>query len=101
MINEFHDVRNTKNVPKFFGIYVAQVVDNMDPKGLERVKVRVVGIHDMSIQNEDYAVWAERCCPSKYINNGDIPDIGDWVYVMFLNGDPMRPVWLGYVRWIE
>ena len=91
---------NEKIPKKLNGLYLAQVVENRDPLGLERIRVRIVGIHDMSNQDKEYSVWARRCVPSKYLNNGDLPEIGDWVYVMFLNGDYQNPVWLGWARTI-
>ena len=80
------------------GIKIALVVDNMDQKGIERVKVRIPGVHDMTITEVENAIWAQHIAPSKYVS-GHIPDKGDWVYVQFMNPkDPMSALWLGFVR---
>lgn len=82
------------------GIKIAEVIDNNDPKCCERVLVRVIGVHDMSAPKTktDYAIWADHCAPSKN-RSGDIPEKGDFLYVMFPDlQDPMRCVWLGWVR---
>ena len=80
------------------GIKIGLVVDNMDQKGIERVKVRVIGVHDMSNTKVENAIWAQHIAPSKYVS-GHIPDRGDWVYVMFMNPtDPMSALWLWFVR---
>lgn len=80
------------------GIKIALVIDNMDQKGIERVKVRVLGVHDMNNTKKENGIWVNHCAPSKY-ESGHIPDIGDWIYVMFMSvNDPMSAIWLGFVR---
>lgn len=80
------------------GFFVAKVVKNADPKAQERVFVRVVGVHDMTREDEEYGIWAQHCAPSKN-SGGDIPDVDDWIYVFFLDKcDVMSAVWLGWVR---
>ena len=80
------------------GINIAIVVDNNDPKALERVLVRVLGIHDMNNTSIDNAIWADRVAFSKY-SSGDIPDVDDYLYVIFPDTkDPMHILWLGWVR---
>lgn len=91
---------NNTSFPKLSGLFLGVVVDNRDPLGLERVKVRVVGLHDLNSKDPEYSIWARRCCPSKYVNNGDIPEIGDVLYIMFLNEDYTQAVWLGWARTI-
>jgi hypothetical protein len=82
------------------GIFIALVVDNKDPKALERIKVRVLGVHDIENTNKDNSIWANHVAPSKS-NSGEIPDINDFVYVMFLQKDPSACCWLGWLRTIE
>jgi len=95
---EFDFKNNSKDVD-LSGIKIAKVVNNLDPKGLERVFVRVLGVHDLDNDNPKYGIWAERIAPTKY-QSGDIPDIGDYLYVIFPNpNDPMRCLWIGWVRW--
>lgn len=80
------------------GIHIAEVVDNNDPKACERVLIRVIGVHDMENKKIENAIWADRIAFSKF-SSGDIPDVGDYVYVMFPEpGNPMRALWLGWVR---
>ena len=80
------------------GIQIAKVVDNNDPKAMERVLVRVIGVHDMENEDPINAIWADRIAFSKF-SSGDIPDVGDYLYVIFPNRvDPMRVLWLGWVR---
>jgi len=80
------------------GIHIAEVVDNNDPKAMERVLVRIIGIHNMENKRIENAIWADRVAFSKF-SSGDIPDIGDFLYVQFPNTkDPMKVLWLGWVR---
>jgi len=80
------------------GIHIALVVDNNDPKAMERVLVRVMGIHDMSDTSLKNAIWADRLAFSKY-SSGDIPDKDDYLYVQFPDRkNPMWIIWLGWVR---
>lgn len=78
---------------KFFGL----VVENKDPKALERVRVRVVGVHDMENTDPNNSIWAYHQAPSKS-NSGEIPDIGDYLYIEFIQKSPMHPIWVGWVR---
>lgn len=79
-------------------VFIGLVVDNMDEKGIERVKIRVIGVHDMENEDSTNAVWAQRCAPSKFVS-GHIPDVGDYVYCMFMDpADPMSLIWLGFCR---
>lgn len=83
---------------KLEGFFVAKVVKNADPKAQERVFVRVLGVHDLENEDEEYGIWAQHCAPSKNAG-GDVPDVDDWVYVFFMHpNDPMSCVWLGWVR---
>jgi hypothetical protein len=80
------------------GFKIAQVVKNKDAKAQERVWVRVIGVHDMKSTDPDYGILAIHCAPSKS-NSGEIPDIGDFLWVVF--PDMVNPnfcLWLGWVR---
>ena len=80
------------------GIHIAKVVDNNDPKSMERVLVRVIGIHNMDNETIENAIWADRVAFSKF-SSGDIPDKDDYLYVIFPNpNDSMKILWLGWVR---
>lgn len=82
------------------GIFIGLVVDNADPKALERIKVRVLGVHDMENEDPENCIWCSHIAPSKS-NSGELPDKDDFVYVTFLQGDPMNALWLGWCRTIE
>lgn len=81
------------------GIKVAKVIANGDPKAQERVFVRVIGVHDMSNEAEEYGIWAHHLAPSKS-NSGEIPDVDDFIYVVFPDeNDPNTCLWLGWCRY--
>ena len=100
---------------KIMGVTKGVVISTNDPAGLHRVRVRVPQIHgcfdrevysssSSLIQNlegvswieEDYLPWAE----VNYPYGSDIdPEPNQVVLVSFINGDPDKPVilgWLGY-----
>jgi len=80
------------------GIKEALVVENRDPKAQERVLVRVLGVHNMDTDEIGNAIWAKHCAPTRN-SSGDLPEKGDWVYVLFPDkSDPMNCLWLGFVR---
>lgn len=80
------------------GIKIAKVVNNADPKAQERVYVRVMGVHDMSVEDPEYGIWSMHCAPSKSAS-GEIPDVDDWLYVLFPDKtDPNLCLWIGWVR---
>lgn len=97
MFGHEHSINNEVNLS---GLFIGLVVDNMDPKALERVKIRVLGVHDIENEDEENCIWAAHIAPSKQ-SSGEIPDVGDFVYVMFMQNNPMNPCWLGWVRCIE
>ena len=82
------------------GIFIGLVVYTADPKGLERIRVRVLGVHNMDDVTKENSIWASHLAPSKS-SSGEIPNVDDYVYIMFVQKDPMNPVWLGWVRFIQ
>jgi uncharacterized protein involved in type VI secretion and phage assembly len=70
---------------KCAGLYRAIVVDVADPLKKRRVRVRVP---DASTST----VWARACVPA---GSRTQPAAGSMVWVMFENGDPDYPVWIG------
>lgn len=69
--------------------YYGKVIDNDDPKGIGRIKVRVNGFYD-DIQDDiiPYAI------PKNVsFNRLDPPPIGSEVQIEFIEGEIMCPVW--------
>lgn len=79
------------------GLKIAKVIKNTDPKAQERVWVRVIGVHDMESTDPEYHVEAHHGAPSKS-NSGEIPDVDDFLYGMFVDNDPNHFVWMSYCR---
>lgn len=75
---------------RYDGIWRGKVVSVDDPLKLGRVKVRVYPIMD-GVRDEDLP-WAEPCF-SGFLR---VPQVGNWVWVMFQEGNVYRPVWLGW-----
>jgi len=82
---------------KFTGIYVGLVVDNDDPKKLGRLKIAIPNVYG-NIDKEDLP-WSEPCFPYGYTDQGIffIPELNSLVSVMFINGSPYKPLWLGTI----
>ena len=79
----------------FFGGQLAEVVDLNDPASLSRVQVRVMSVDGPT--GQDGPIWARVACPFAGDNRGAflLPDVGDEVLVVFVNGDPRFPVVVG------
>lgn len=81
---------DTEEEPRFQGIAVAQVVSNLDTKGLARVQIRLSWLADT-------LVWARVAVPMAGLNCGTyfIPLPGTEVVVAFNNGDTTDPIIIG------
>jgi hypothetical protein len=79
------------------GFFIAEVIEMADPKAQERIRVRVIGVHDMDNKDKKNSMWAHHLAPSKS-SSGEVPDIGDYVYVSFLQKNPMHLLWHGWCR---
>jgi hypothetical protein len=96
MLGEDYDLRSSDI--SLQGIFIGKVIINADPKALERVKVRIIGVHDMENKDDRNCIWAQHVAPSKG-TSGEIPDINDYIYVMFLDpNNPLSAVWIGWCR---
>lgn len=73
---------------KYDGIYRGRVVSNADPKKLRRVKVAVP-----SVLGDETTEWLWPVDSSAVY--GQKPPIGQGVWVMFEQGDPNYPLWVG------
>lgn len=79
------------------GLKIAKVISNADITAQEKVFVRVIGVHDMNNLDPEYGIWARHSSPSKG-TSGEIPDINDMLYGMFINNDCNQFCWIGWVR---
>ncbi len=75
-----------------FGVYVARVLDNVDPIDAARVKVQFPWEQGANESN-----WVPVAMPHAGHGRGlyFMPEIGDEVLVAFEQGDPNRPIVLG------
>lgn len=86
------------------GIYRARVESNLDPLHLGRVKVRIPQFHGIP-SNQNPTALSNEALPWAFpitmtgagFNHGScvVPETGDYVFVMFENGDRNSPVYLG------
>ncbi|HEY5704602.1 MAG TPA: phage baseplate assembly protein V [Terrimicrobiaceae bacterium] len=76
---------------RFFGKYRSTVVNNEDPTGRARLKVRVPAVMGSA------EIWALPCLPLAGAGMGAylIPEVGAGVWVEFEAGDPSYPIWSG------
>lgn len=79
----------------FHGGYLAEVIGLDDPDSRSRVQVRLLGFD--GVGDHDGPVWARVAAPFAGNDRGAflLPDVGDEVFVIFVNGDPRFPVIVG------
>jgi len=78
-------------------IKIARVLSNKDPKAQERLKVSVLGYHNIyQTDDSEVGVWADHCSPYKF-STGSLPVHGDMVYVWFDTNTPSNVIWFGLV----
>lgn len=77
---------------KFYGLFRATVVNNVDPMQLGRLQVLVPDVSGVVPSS-----WAAPCFPAggPQMGSFSVPMIGAGVWVSFEQGDPDHPVWLG------
>ena len=79
-----------------YGLHYGVVVQNKDPDGLSRIKVRLPWLDQ---GDTDQTHWAQLLTPMEGAKWGwyVLPDIDDVVVVMFIAGDMSQPVVVGGV----
>lgn len=79
------------NPQRMIGVVLGRVVDNNDPRGMGRIRIR----YDWMLETP--SAWARMTTPSAGGGRGFMfmPEIGDEVLVAFENGDPERPYIIG------
>jgi len=80
---------------RFYGVYPALVVDNQDPDGQGRVRIRLPWSPDNG--DSAYEAWARLATMMAGNNRGSwfVPDVDDEVLVAFEGGDTRRPYVVG------
>lgn len=75
-----------------FGIYQGFVKNINDDEKRGRIQCICP-----EVLGEALSAWCEPCVPVAFDNGGDIciPPVDEAVWIMFINGDIDRPVWLG------
>jgi Type VI secretion system/phage-baseplate injector OB domain len=80
------DWNEAAGVGRFYGIYRAVVIDNVDPQQRRRLVVRAPSV------SPDPLGWA---LPALTVSTeADLPEPGEAVWVLFEAGDSALPVWL-------
>ncbi len=79
-----------------YGLHYGVVVQNKDPDGLNRIKVKLPWLDQ---GDTDQTHWAQLLTPMEGDKFGwlTLPDVDDAVVVMFVAGDSSQPVILGGV----
>jgi uncharacterized protein involved in type VI secretion and phage assembly len=79
----------------FQGAHLAEVTSLDDPDGRARVQLRLFNFD--GVDDHDATIWARVAAPFAGDNRGTffIPDVGDEVLVVFVNGDPRHPIVVG------
>lgn len=75
--------------------HLAEVVSIKDPDNLSRIQIRLLSYDDA--ENQDAPIWARVAVAFAGNQRGAffIPDVGDEVFVSFVNGDPRFPIVVG------
>ncbi|HVT57254.1 MAG TPA: phage baseplate assembly protein V [Thermoanaerobaculia bacterium] len=79
-------------IKRYYGLYRATVVNNIDPLQIGRIQAIVPDVSNLIPTS-----WAMPCVPiaGKLMGTFVVPQIGAGVWVQFEQGDPDFPVWTG------
>lgn len=72
---------------RFYGVYRAVVIDNADPSGNRRLRLRIP-----QVLHDEITGWAWESESGITVK---LPSSGQGVWAMFEAGDPSFPVWTG------
>jgi hypothetical protein len=77
---------------KYYGLYRASVINNIDPMQMGRIMVTVLEPGGFTP-----STWANPCVPVAGKQSGAfvLPAINSGVWIQFEEGDPDQPVWMG------
>lgn len=80
-----------RSAKQYLGKYRGVVLQNLDPLGIGRLQVQVVGVFTLA------SSWAMPCFPMAGPQTGAVavPPLGAGVWVEFERGDPDYPIWTG------
>ena len=98
---EYHgSLKGNRSFREYYGIYRARVENNIDPYRVGRVQIRVPMIHGLADEGglpSKGLPWASMCALGAGFNYGSfvVPEIGEYVFVMFEDGDEDKPVYIG------
>jgi hypothetical protein len=76
---------------RYYSMYRGFVVDNQDPEGYGRIKLKVPQVYGDDIY--DYWAWPRNVFSGPNYGLQLIPPIKSMVWVEFEMGDPRKPVW--------
>lgn len=78
---------------KLFGKYRAMVIDTNDPEKRGRIKTRCPSVNlDIPL------AWAESSFPPGIFS---VPNLGDFVWIEFEEGDIDKPIWVGMLATVD
>lgn len=80
------------NIKVFYGLYDGQVCSVNDPENRGRIQCIIP-----EVTGESPSAWCEPCIPVAYDGGGDfyLPKLKEFVWIMFEQGNPNKPVYLG------